>query len=101
MSYDETKEMIYLVIFFISNLFNKGLRIPKGPSKYGQFGEPGIIGHRRRRKTKLKQSTICVGLHYMQTNTNSVNKTWSLLRTTIGKNEQNIVFMRISERKDT
>jgi hypothetical protein len=29
----------------------------------------------------------------MQTNTNNVNKTWSLLQTTGGKDEPNIVFM--------
>ena len=59
MSYDETKVMIYLVIFFISNLFNKGLRIPKGPSKYGQSRETGIIGHRRRRKKTQTKHNMC------------------------------------------
>jgi hypothetical protein len=28
---------------------------------------------------KQKHNTICVGHHYMQTNTNNVNKTWALL----------------------
>ena len=35
--------------------------------------------------------------HYMQTNTNNVNKTWALLQTTRGKDEPNIVFMRKSQ----
>ena len=42
-----------------------------------------------------RNNTICVGHHYTQTNTNNVNKTWSLLQTG-GKDEQNIVFMRNS-----
>jgi len=29
----------------------------------------------RRRQTKQKHNTICVGHHYTQTNTNNVNKT--------------------------
>jgi hypothetical protein len=28
------------------------------------------------RQTKQKLNMICVGHHYMQTNTNNVNKTW-------------------------
>jgi hypothetical protein len=46
-----------------------------------------------------KQNTtqyICVGHHYMQTNTNHTNKTLLLLQTTEGKDEQNIVLMRKS-----
>ena len=31
--------------------------------------------HTRRRKSKEKHNTICVGHHYTQTNTNNVNKT--------------------------
>jgi hypothetical protein len=46
----------------------------------------------RRRKTKQKHSTICVGHHYAQTITNNVNKTRALLQTTRGKDEANIVF---------
>ena len=37
-----------------------------------------------------KHNTICVGHHYIQTNTNNVNKT------TGGKDEANIGFMRKS-----
>ena len=45
---------------------------------------------------QIKNNTICVGHHYAQTNTNKVNKTCSLLQTTGGKEEPNIVFMRKS-----
>ena len=38
-------------------------------------------GYTRRAKTKQKQNAICVGHHYTETNTNNVNKTWSLLQT--------------------
>ena len=36
--------------------------------------------------------------HYMQINTNNVNKTWALPQRTGGKDEPNIVFMRKSQR---
>jgi hypothetical protein len=42
--------------------------------------ETGSIGDARRRQTNQKQSAICVGRHYTQTNKNNVNKTWALLR---------------------
>jgi hypothetical protein len=54
-------------------------------------------------KTKKKHNTICVGHHYAQTNTNNVNKTWSLIQTTGGKDEPEIVTditTRDSERED-
>ena len=35
-------------------------------------------GNTRRRKTKQKHNTICIGHHYVQTNTNNVNKTSAL-----------------------
>jgi hypothetical protein len=35
----------------------------------------------KRRKTKQKHNTICVGHHYTSPNTNNVNKTWFLLQT--------------------
>jgi hypothetical protein len=41
------------------------------PEKLATWGIQGT----RRRQTKQKQSTICVGHHYTQTNTNNVNKT--------------------------
>ena len=37
------------------------------------------IEYTRRKKTKQKHSTICVGRHYMQTNTNNVNKTFVVM----------------------
>jgi len=43
--------------------------------KNEQARETGNIGHTRRRQTKQKHNTICVGHHYTQTNTNDVNKT--------------------------
>jgi saccharopine dehydrogenase-like NADP-dependent oxidoreductase len=42
------------------------------------------VGHPKINKTK----TICVGHHYAQTNTNSVNKTCALLQITGGKDER-------------
>ena len=53
---------------------------------------PGKLATRRR-KTKQKHYTLCVGHHYTQTNTNNVNKTRVLLQTTGGKDELNIIFM--------
>jgi hypothetical protein len=47
-------------------------------------------------KTKQKHNTICVRHHYAQTNTNNVNKTCALLKTTGCKDEPNISFMRKS-----
>ena len=44
-------------------------------------------------KTKKKTNTICVGHPYAQTNTNNVNKTWTLIQPTGGKDEPNIVFI--------
>jgi hypothetical protein len=52
----------------------------EGAFKNGQSIEIGNIGYTRRRKTKQKRNTICVGHHYAQTNTNNVNKTWSFIR---------------------
>ena len=57
--------------------------------------------HRVHRKTKQKHNTICLGHHYVQTNTSNVNKTCSLLQTTGGKNEPNIVFMQKSYQTPT
>ena len=53
--------------------------------------ETGNIGYTRRRKTKQKHNTICIGHHYAQTNANNVNKTGALLQTTEGKDESNII----------
>jgi hypothetical protein len=43
----------------------------------GQSRETTNIGYTRRRKTKQKYNTICVGHHYAHTKTNNVNKTWA------------------------
>jgi hypothetical protein len=40
---------------------------------------------------------MCVGRYYPQAKTNNVNKTWALLQTAGGKDEQNIVSMRKSQ----
>ena len=68
----------------------------EGSIKKGQSRETGNIGFTKRRKTKHKQYTICVGHHYAQANTNNVNKTRALLQTAGGKDEPNIVVMRNS-----
>ena len=52
--------------------------------------------HTTKYKQNKKHNTICVGHHYMQRNTNKVNKTWALLQTTGGQDEPNIGFMRKS-----
>jgi len=49
-----------------------------------------------RRQTKQKRNTICDGRHYMQANTNNINKTRDLLQITGGKVEPNIIFMHKS-----
>jgi len=43
--------------------------------KNEQSRDTGNIGYTRRRQTKQKHNTICVGHQYTQTNTNNVNKT--------------------------
>ena len=67
--------------------------------KDGQSKETCNTWYTRRRQTKQKQTkqkhnTVCVGYHHTQhkqtqTNTNNVNKTWTLLQTTGGKDETN------------
>jgi hypothetical protein len=62
--------------------------------KNGQSRATGYIVYTRHKmkthKKKIKHNTICVGHHYMQTNTNNVKKTWTILQTTGGKDEPNI-----------
>jgi hypothetical protein len=60
--------------------------------KNGQSRETGSIAYTKRRKTKQKHNTICDGHHHKQTNTNNVNKKWSLLQRIGGKGEPNFVF---------
>ena len=59
----------------------------EGAIKKGQSRETGNIGYTRRRQTKQTHTTICVRHHFMQANTNNVNKTRDLLQTTGGKDE--------------
>jgi hypothetical protein len=44
-------------------------------------------------KTNQKHNTMRVGHHYAQTNTNDINKTWTLLQRTGGNDEPNIVIL--------
>ena len=57
----------------------------EGAIENRQSRETGNIGYTRRRKTKPKHNTICIGHHYARKNTNNVNKTLALLQTTGGK----------------
>ena len=73
----------------------------EGAIKKGQPRETGNTGYTRRRKSKKqkqkqKRNTICIGHHYAKTNTNNVNRTCTLLETTGGKDDPNIVFIRKS-----
>ena len=73
------------------------LEITAGAIKRGQSRTHGNIGYTRRRKTKQKHNTICVGHHYAQTYKHTkVNKTYALLQITGSKDEPNIACMRIS-----
>ena len=51
-----------------------------------------MVHKTKKNKAKKKQqhSTICVGQHYAQSNTNNVNKTCAHLQTTAGKDKANI-----------
>ena len=62
----------------------------EGAIKNGQYRETGNIWYTRRRQTKQKRNTLCVGHHY---NANNVDKTCALLQTNGVKDEPNIVFM--------
>ena len=60
---------------------------------------PEKLQHRvqKTKKNKTKtQHVVCVAHHYTQTNKNKVNRKWILLKTTGGKDEPSIVFMRKS-----
>ena len=63
----------------------------EGAIKNGQSRQHGA--NTRRIKPKQKHNRKRVEHHYAQTNTNNINKTWSLLQTG-GKDQQNIVFVR-------
>jgi hypothetical protein len=51
----------------------KTLENNEGTIKNGQSRETDNIRYTRRRKTKQKHNTICVGHHNTQTNTNTNN----------------------------
>jgi len=53
----------------ISFWFKINVRIQKGHSKM----DSDNIRYTRRRQTKQKHNTICVGHHYAETDTNNVN----------------------------
>jgi hypothetical protein len=46
---------------------------------------------RKTKTNKTQRNTLCVGHHYAQANTNKVNKTQTLLQTTGGKDEPDIL----------
>ena len=51
------------------------INVRDGAIKNGQSRETGNIGYTRRRQTKQKHNTICVGHHYIkQTHTQNINK---------------------------
>jgi hypothetical protein len=55
---------------------NKRQRIPKWQSKMDNPEKLANWVHKtKKKKTKYKHNTICVGHNYTQANTNSVNKT--------------------------
>ena len=84
---------LHLYVYIYETLENTEF---EGVIKTKQSRETGNIGYTTRRKTKQKQNTICVGHHYTKTNTNNINKTCALLKTTGGKDKPNIVSMRKS-----
>ena len=72
---------------------SKWLEDTEGSIKKGQSGDTGNIRYTRRRK---KPIIICVGHNYAQATTINANKTCTLLQTTGGSDEPNIVLMRKS-----
>ena len=50
------------------------------------------IKEKRKKQKQKNPNKMSVGHHYLQANTNNVNKTWALLQTTGGKDEPNIVW---------
>ena len=44
----------------------------EGMIENGHSRETGSTGHTRRRKTKQKHNTTCIGDHYMQPNTDGM-----------------------------
>ena len=68
----------HIKVLLIRTCYNiSTLENTEGAIKNGQSRETGNTDHMLRRKGKQKHNTICVGHHYMKTNTNNVNKTWT------------------------
>ena len=72
-SFQKRKHAYY--VLGLSKIINKRKRIPKGHSK---TENPEKLSTRRR-KTKQKHNTICVGHNVTQTNTNNVKKIYFFL----------------------
>jgi hypothetical protein len=53
-----------------------------------------MVHKTKKDKTKQNHNTICVEHNYAEAHTDNVIKTWTLLKTTEGKDEPNIVLMR-------
>ena len=56
---------------------------------------------KQKNKKNKKPTQYVLGHHYTQANTTNVNKTWTLIQTTGGKDESNIVFMQKSQNVKT
>jgi len=72
---------------------NKRQIIPKGQSKMDNPDKLATWVHMTN-KTKQKHDTTQHVMDYTQINTNNINKTWSLLQTTGGKDEPNKLDIR-------
>ena len=79
----------------ITKLIN--VKETEGVIKNEQSREHRIHKPQDEDKENKKHNTIYVGYHFAQTNTNNVNKTWTLLQSIGGKDEPNIVFMWVHE----
>jgi len=68
--------------------YRRGNQTTDNPEKLETQGSQDT----RWRQTKQKHSTVWIGHHYAQENTNNGNQTNALLQTTGSKNESNIVL---------
>ena len=64
-----------------------------GQSKQDNTDKPAAYGTPDEDKQRKKNDAICVGHRYAQANTNNVDRTCTILHTTGGKDESNIIFM--------
>ena len=80
-------------VAFIDNYSNIKLTLEntEGSNKNEHSSETCNIEYTRRRQTKQKHNTICIGYLYAQANTNKVNKTWALLQLEIKMNRTSFV----------